>query len=342
MRPRTHIRPVQNTETGRHASADREENCKSFRDAEPRTGDQTLQDIDRTIFHSGLGEPEGPVLLGDGSWAVVEMSPETGQVSVISPDGSSKRVVVKTGRPNGMVQDSEGALWVAESVNPPSLLKVGLDGSSEIVLTEGDGAEFLFPNDLAFGPDGALYMTDSGVRQPVFQDVPVAEQVAYPFEGKVFRIDLISMSVTILDDGLGFANGLAFGKDRALYVTTTANGLLYRYEWNGDGTLGSPLGPRTEFADLVDRTQTAGFTGGDGLAVGEDGDLFCSVVGQGDVTVIDASGVVARRIPVGGIQPTNVAFGRAGTGDIYVTVKDAGTLERYHVGVDGLPLLPSA
>ncbi|MCI0803146.1 MAG: SMP-30/gluconolactonase/LRE family protein, partial [Chloroflexi bacterium] len=71
-----------------------------------------MPDIDHTIFHSGLGEPEGPVLLGDGSWAVVEMSPETGQVSVISPDGSSNRVVVKTGRPNGMVQDTNGALWV--------------------------------------------------------------------------------------------------------------------------------------------------------------------------------------------------------------------------------------
>lgn len=293
--------------------------------------------IEGTIFHAGLGEPEGPVLLGDGSWAVVEMSPETGQVSVIAADGSSKRVVVKTGRPNGMVQDSEGVLWVAESVNPPSLLKVRLDGSSEVVLTGGDGAEFLFPNDLAFGPDGALYMTDSGVHQLEFQGVPAGERANYPFDGKVFRIDLKSLAVTILDNGLKFANGLAFGKDRALYVTATANGLVYRYEWNGDGT----LGPGEEFADVVDRTQPPGFRGGDGLAVATNGYLYCTVVGQGDVTVIDTSGEVARRIPVGGIQPTNVAFGRERTGDIYVTVKDAGTLERYHVGVDGLPLLAS-
>lgn len=296
-----------------------------------------MPDVDRTIFHAGLGEPEGPVLLGDGSWAVVEMSPETGQVSVIAAGGSSKRVVVKTGRPNGMVQDSEGVLWVAESVNPPSLLKVRLDGSSEVVLTGGDGAEFLFPNDLAFGPDGALYMTDSGVHQLEFQGVPAGERANYPFDGKVFRIDLKSLAVTILDNGLKFANGLAFGKDRALYVTATANGLVYRYEWNGDGT----LGPGEEFADVVDRTQPPGFRGGDGLAVATNGYLYCTVVGQGDVTVIDTSGEVARRIPVGGIQPTNVAFGRERTGDIYVTVKDAGTLERYHVGVDGLPLLAS-
>jgi len=290
-----------------------------------------------TIFHSGLGEPEGPVLLPGGSWAVVEMSPETGHVSVISPDGGSKRVVVQTGRPNGMVQDSEGTLWVAESMNPPSLLRVRLDGTSEVVMTEGDGVEFLFPNDLVFGPEGASYMTDSGVHGPAFQTAREAGRTDYPIDGRVFRIDLSNMSATLLDDGLAFANGLAFGTDGALYVTATVSGLLYRYDWYSDGTLGS----REVFADLVDRSQPAGFKGGDGLAVGENGFLYCAVVGQGDVTMVDTQGKVVERITVGGGQPTNVAFGPKGSGDIYVTVKDAGTLERHHVGVDGLALLAS-
>ncbi len=290
-----------------------------------------------TIFHDGLGEPEGPVLLDDGSWGVVEMSPETGHVSVISPDGSSKRVVVKTGRPNGMVQDRNGKLWVAESMNPPSLLMVDLDGHSEVVLTEGQGAEFLFPNDLAFGPDGALYMTDSGIHRNAFQSARDSGQADLEIDGKIFRIDLLTMTATILDEGLQFANGLAFGIDNALYVTDTVTGLLHRYEWNGDGT----LGPREDFADLIDRSQESGPKGGDGLAVGENGYLYCTVVGQGDVTVIDTDGYVAERILVAGDQPTNVAFGAHGSGDIYITVKDAGTLERHHVGVDGLPLLVS-
>ena len=59
------------------------------------------------------------------------------------------------------------------------------------------------------------------------------------------------------------------------------------------------------------------------------------------MTVVDTTGNIVERIPVGGEQPTNVAFGPKGSGYIYVTVKDAGTLERHHVGVDGLPLLIS-
>lgn len=289
------------------------------------------------IFHSGLGDPEGPVLLSSGELGVVEMTPETGCVSVISSDGTSKRVIVKTGRPNGMVQDQSGSLWIAESMNPPSLIKVELSGYSEIVMTEVGGVEFMFPNDLTFGPDGALYLTDSGVHRELFMAARKEGRTDFPIDGKLFRIDLESMSATVLDDGLQFANGLAFGADRSLYVTATVTGMLYRYEWNADGT----LGPREDFADLVDRSQLTGFKGGDGLAVGENGYFYCAVVGQGDLTVVDTSGHIVERINVCGDQPTNVVFGPKGSGDIYVTVKDAGTVERHHVGIDGLALLPS-
>ena len=293
--------------------------------------------ISDSIFHRGLGDPEGPVLLPSGEWGVVEMTPETGCVSLISSDGSSKRIVVKTGRPNGMVQDRSGSLWVAESMNPPSLLKVELDGSCEVMMTAGDGVELMFPNDLAFGPDGALYMTDSGVHREQFVKARDQGRTDFPIDGKLFRIELEDSTAILLDHGLQFANGLAFGVDRALYVTETVSGLIYRYEWSDDGTLGS----REDFADIVDRSQSPGFKGGDGLAVGENGFLYCAVVGQGDVTVVDTDGNIVERISVGGDQPTNVAFGPKGSGDIYVTIKDAGTVERHHVGIDGLALLPS-
>tara|TARA_B100000029_G_scaffold510248_2_gene601295 strand:+ start:250 stop:1146 length:897 start_codon:yes stop_codon:yes gene_type:complete len=288
-----------------------------------------------TVFHHGLGEPEGPVLLADGRWGVVEMSTETGHVSIISPDGLSKKVIVKTGRPNGMVQDGRGRLWVAESMNPPSLLRVGLDGECDVKITSGDGMEFLFPNDLAFGPDKALYMTDSGVNRLEFLRARERGCTDYPINGRIFRVDLLSMTATLVDDGLPFANGLAFGLGDALYVSATVSGLLYRYEWHKDGTLKA----REEFANVLDDSKLIkGFTGGDGLAVAQNGDIYCAVVGQGDVTVVDTLGDVVYRIDVGGDNPTNVAFGPQGAGDIYITVKDTGTLERHHVGIDGLPL----
>jgi len=47
------------------------------------------------FFASGLREPEGPVLLGDGSWLVVEMAADRGSVTQISSDGRSKSLTTK-------------------------------------------------------------------------------------------------------------------------------------------------------------------------------------------------------------------------------------------------------
>ena len=66
------------------------------------------------------------------------------------------------------------------------------------------------------------------------------------------------------------------------------------------------------------------------------GDLYVTVYNQGDVTVLNPAGTVARRIPLAGRQPTNVAFGPNET--IYVTEVEHGQLEAHAVGVAGLPL----
>lgn len=114
------------------------------------------------IFSSGLCFPEGPVVLRDGSWLVVEMEARPGCVTQIRPDRGTRRVIAATGWPNGLAVDKNGFIWVAESLTA-SLLRMALDGKVEGVASECHGKPFLWPNDLCFGPDGALYMTDSGV-----------------------------------------------------------------------------------------------------------------------------------------------------------------------------------
>ena len=54
------------------------------------------------IFANGFNAPEGPVALPDGTWLVVEGGADRGCVTQISADGHDKRMVGKTGRPNGL------------------------------------------------------------------------------------------------------------------------------------------------------------------------------------------------------------------------------------------------
>lgn len=286
------------------------------------------------IAVEGLSVPEGPVLLDDGSWLVVEMGPDRGCVTQLRV-GAERRVVARTGRPNGLAVDSAGTIWAAESM-PPALLRMELDGRYDVVADAVGGRPMLFPNDLCFGPDGMLYLTDSGIRFEDFAPGGVVREdyLTVPIDGSVLRVDPTTGAVTELDRGIAFTNGLAFGPgDTHLYVAETITGDILRYPWSPEG-----LGPREVFGNVLTADWPGGIRGPDGIAFGADGDLYVAVFGQGDVTVLAPDGSVRRRIAASGAAPTNVAFGPPGGHEIFVTEDAEGRLERFAVPTDGLPL----
>ena len=287
------------------------------------------------IFAQDLSVPEGPVALPNGGLLVVEMGPDRGCVTRLGEDGLIERTIARTGRPNGLAVDTGGTIWVAES-REPSLLRLSMDGQTEVVLTGCDGEPFLFPNDLCFGSDGALYMTDSGIH---FDDWAPGGQVREDFagvevDGRVYRIDPENFGIEKIDSGIRFTNGIAFGPDGHLYVNETLTGMVYRYRWD-DGRI---TGNREDFGNVVYQESREVPVGPDGMAFGANGNLYVTVFGQGDVTVLSPDGSVAERIETAGRLPTNVAFGRSGERKIYVTEDEFGRVEAFEVGTEGLRL----
>src|SRR5882757_2505185 len=164
-------------------------------------------------FVSEIGFPEAPVLLPDGSHLFTSMVPSTGTVEWVSKNGKTRRVVAKTGRPNGLAVDRHGAIWVAET-SQRALLKLDLSGNYVAFAREsGPDRPFFFLNDLAFGPNGDLYLTDSGILETEFAPSgalnPDWERLAY--DGRVYCINTSSGAVRTLDRGIRFTNGIAFG-----------------------------------------------------------------------------------------------------------------------------------
>ncbi|MFV2063862.1 MAG: SMP-30/gluconolactonase/LRE family protein, partial [Chloroflexota bacterium] len=151
--------------------------------------------------------------------------------------------------------------------------------------------------------------------------------------GRVFRIEMPSLAVRTLDDDIRFTNGIAFGPDDDLYANETLTGEVFRYHW-----LGGDVGPRQSFGNVLVSPDREQISGPDGMKFSADGRLFVTVFGQGDVTVLGPDGQVLERLLTDGAAPTNLVFGAAGSGVIYVTEDAHGTLERLDVGVDGLKL----
>jgi gluconolactonase len=287
------------------------------------------------IFAVDLGDPEGPVALPDGTWLVVEGAAKRGCVTHVSADGKTKRVIRKTGLPNGLAVDRKGVIWVAES-KEPSLIRLTMDGKAEIVATDCDGEPFLFPNDLCFGPDGALYLTDSGITAADFcpGNKIRPDYMSIEYDGRVYRVDTGSGRVTKLDLGIQFTNGIAFGPDNLLYVNETITGNIYRYPIRND----SVFSQRTLFGNVIRAEAPPGFKGPDGMAFSADGRLYVTVFGQHDIIVLDENGERIERIETAGNLPTNVAFALPGNKRIAVTEYEHGQLEMYDVSTDGLPL----
>jgi gluconolactonase len=282
-----------------------------------------------SVFAADLGFPEGPVLLPDGSFLCVEMSGDKGCVTHLSAGGKARRVLAKTGRPNGLARDRAGFIWITESVRRV-VLKMDADGAYEVFARDCNGEPFLFLNDLAFAPDGDLYVTDSGILVeallPGGQLIPDWRTTKY--DGRVYRIEVATGRIEVIDRGLEFANGIAFGPDGVLHVAETMTGNIYRY----------PRGRRELFGNVLERYDAAELKGPDGIKFGEDGNLYAAVFGQGDVTVLGRRGEVVRRLKVEGACPTNLAFGPRGARQIYVTEVTTGTIQILDAGTDGAPL----
>ena len=129
-----------------------------------------------------------------------------GTIIRFSANGENLGVFADTeGRPLGLDFDTAGNLIIADAKK--GLLSADKNGAIRVLATEINGTPFGFTDDVDIGPDGIIYFSDASEKFGVHDYR--ADLFEHRPHGKIISYDPFSEKLTLLLDGLYFANGVA-------------------------------------------------------------------------------------------------------------------------------------
>ncbi|HEY9092549.1 SMP-30/gluconolactonase/LRE family protein [Parasphingorhabdus sp.] len=272
--------------------------------------------------------------------------------------------------PEGPVVFADGSVIVVELAG--GRITRCWNGRTEIVCDIGGG-----PNGAAIGPDGALYVCNSGgLDLKKFQNAR-----GDGHEGRIERVDLATGKFERLYDScddiaLEAPNDIVFDAEGRMWFTDlgkthdgirTASGLFsalpdgsaisainrHAVSYNGVG-----LSPDGAFVYVADTHQARlyrydrkveeqrpnwvatapGPVGFDSLAVTAAGNICIGTLYDGGITTITPDGIVSKFSIEEEVYVTNIAFGGKDTRDAYITLSQSGRLVKTGWDEPGLRL----
>jgi gluconolactonase len=227
-----------------------------------------------------------------------------GCVVILDAAGTLVDIIATGAGPNGLTEGADGRLYVAQSGGSGRSNRVdGVTGGVQVIGKDRHvrwiTQDPITPNDLCFGPDGWLYVTD-----PLWNEWNQRRD-----DGRLWRCDPETGRTELLASVGWFPNGIGFGPEDQLYVADTKNSRIMRFEVLDNARLSE----ESVFCQLQSG-------GPDGFAFDESGQLIVCCIqlspeeeNGGHLEVVSRDGEV-----VGIVKPgdsplyTNVAIDRDG------------------------------
>ena len=285
------------------------------------------------VIAKGLGFPEGPVALPDGSVLVVEIA--AGRLTRVLPDGELKVIAHLGGGPNGAALGPDGHCYVcnnggfrwrtddgftrpigeAADYKGGYIQRVDLTtGAVETLYTHCDGAPLHGPNDIVFDAQGGFWFTDYGKR--------LADRLMW---GAVYYARTDGSFIRRAAFPLLTPNGVGLSPDGGtLYVAETEPSRLWSYPVIGPGELQLQPFPSPNGGGLVHGLP--GYQRFDSLALEEAGNICVATLVRGGISVFSPDGKLLEfhEAPEG--YCTNICFGGADMRTAFITLSGYGQL----------------
>ncbi|UWM47969.1 SMP-30/gluconolactonase/LRE family protein [Streptomyces carpaticus] len=270
---------------------------------------QRVMQLTQAHPQTGMTLLEGPTFDEEGRLLVVDVTAPAGEPKVIRVDLDEETAQPLHTDDRGAYTSAQfspydGRLYLTDFAGG-AVVSLAPDGGDPHTFFSGDvdGAP-MNPDDLAFDPEGNLYLSDSrGMRE------------GEPL-GRVVRIDRDGEEATVLADGLAATNGISFdaGYD-GLWISELLENRISYLHLDAEGGVAS-----RHTAVHVD----GGIAQTDSIAVDADGNLYQALHGRPAMLVYSPHGehLATVEIPAGhqGLESaTNVAIVPGGT-TAYLTV----------------------
>ncbi|MBA3811778.1 MAG: SMP-30/gluconolactonase/LRE family protein [Caulobacteraceae bacterium] len=295
------------------------------------------------LVAEGLGFPEGPIAMADGSVILTEIA--RGVLTRVEADGAISRVADCGGGPNGAAIGPDGAIWVTNNggaftwleqagLTIPGPTPAGHAGGSiqrvdiatgkvETVYDSCDGKRLVGPNDLVFDRQGGFWFTDHG---------------AGDLEGRKFGALHYATTdgarIVRARGHLISPNGVGLSPDEGVvYMADTHLGRLWAFDVAAPGELMPPPG----FAPGRVIGNLPGYQLLDSLAVEAGGKICVATIINGGVTAFDPEGAT-EHFAFPDLITTNLCFGGADMRDAWVTGSSTGKLYKCRWPRPGLRL----